>query len=353
MPPKGSITRKGRTSYLIFSLAIEANPGATHQYIYDWVSAQKEHWAEALGWELPQFSRSRDYIRQILSARSWMDSDWHLGAFAASQAHAQDIPVESVPDVLMVALRAYAGGVRLTVRQAWWVARLRGLLGPIESCGDPQVEDVYSLALAYASSERAATALSREAGIPELQVPGFKEFDTWPLDVLVSMTESTVLPGENLYEVLLEAEFMNETVWPGGIRMKLRPMSPAVAPLHALLLEEVPALQSSCRATTSALLWLRAYAEQKVEFTRQSYPRNEPVDEAASRLRIRSAITDEERQEAITASFASVPLVLKEATKSAPEWDSLTDDEKKDKAREIGNRVLESIEQQKETDSDK
>jgi hypothetical protein len=321
MPPKYSIARKTRISYLVYSHAIDENPGATHEYISSWVSDKNKLWLQTLNWKAPSESRSRDYIRKILSSRTWMDSEWHLGGFAANRAHALDISPESIPDVFVVALRAFAGGKRLTIRQAWWVSRLIPILGSVESSTESEVENIYSLAAAYAANESAGAALQNQSGLKERNLPGIYDSDTWPLDVLLAQESSVLLSEPGLYDVLQEAGFLAETKWPENIRLESTPTSVEVAPLLALLLKASPELSCSCKAMTSALLWLRAYAEQQVEYGAES---GESAFEETTK-----------------------PAQLCKGTRSAPEWDSLSDDEKLAKAREIGTQVMRLIDRQK------
>jgi len=322
MPPKGKIARKTRISYRVFSLGIEACPGATHERIFDWVKSNAETWRKIDGWEVPQFSRSRDIIRQILKAAQWMDSDWYLGAYTARQAHTSDIPEESIPDVLVVALRVFAGGKRLTVRQAWWVSRLVSLSGPLISKSDAEIEDVYSLAVAYSANDRAAAALSEDTGTPELVVADVFEPDTWSLDVLASLEHSVLLPEAGFYEVMQEAGFIGQPDWETNIRAGITTTTEEVEPLRDLLLTAIPDLDNSCKALTSALLWLRVYAERRVEWGQQSG--NSAFEEFTK------------------------PVQFYEASRSAPEWDSLSYDEKLHKSREIGSRVMKEITAAKE-----
>lgn len=326
MPPRNSITRKTRISYLVFALAVEANPGATQEYITEWVRAREQRWLETLGWKTPKDSRSRDYIRGIIRARSWMDSEWHVGVFAANQAHAYDIPADSIPDVLIVALRVFAGGKRLTARQAWWVSRLRQLVPPLENCTDLAIDDIYSLAVSHAANERAAAALSIESGVPGFQIPEVHDSDTWSLDVLLSIEHSALLPVAGLYEVLEEAAFIEEPKWSENIRSAVSPMTENIKPLYELLIEAQPLLLNNSKAMTTALLRLRAYAEQRVEYGLQSGE---------------SAFDD-----------ITEPSQCYAATKSAPAWDSLSDEDRLNKAKEICMHVMKLIEQQKETDRD-
>ena len=326
MPPKNSITRKTRISYLVFALAVEANPGATQEYITEWVRAREQRWFETLGWKTPKDSRSRDYIRGIIRARSWMDSEWHIGVFAANQAHAYDIPADSIPDVLIVALRVFAGGKRLTARQAGWVSRLRQLVPPLKNATDLEIENMYSLAVSHAANERAAAALSIESGVPGFQIPEVHDSDTWSLDVLLSAEHSTLLSANGLYEVLEEAALIGEPKWSENIRSAVTPMTENIKPLYSLLIEAQPLLLNNCKAMTSALLSLRAYAEQRVEYGPQS-------GESAF-----DSITE--------------PIQFKAATKSAPKWDSLSDEEKLAKANEVGIQVTKLAEQRKDIDRD-
>jgi hypothetical protein len=108
--------------------------------------------------------------------------------------------------------------------------------------------------------------------------------------------------------------------------MGITPTSYEVKPLYDLLLGAVPELAGSCKAMISALLWLRAYAEEQVEFVAKSGE---------------SAV-----------NFITEPIQFKAATKSAPKWDSLSDEEKLAKANEVGIQVTKLVEQRKDIDRD-
>jgi len=241
------------------------------------VEAQASRWAELYGWDPPELSRAKDYIREIKKARTWLDDPWHLGIFAAHEAPELEPSPDAIPDVRAVAVRVFAGGKRLTARQGRWVARLRGLLKPILTGGDARVDDAYAAAVVYAARERAAAALALATGMREPPIPQGHESETWALDVFFAATERGSGLTWAAYAAAKEAGLVEGMSWPAE-GLELRPESTSVVPLYNLLLDATPDLTDGWRQMSSALLLLRARAESG--FTFRDSPRVRKVGEA-------------------------------------------------------------------------
>ncbi len=324
MPAKNSVTRKRRTGLLVYSLAVEANPGATQDTICQWVKTDgnRERWLREYNWKPPGDDQAREYIREIQRAKreDWLDDPWHTGIFAAHNDPERQIEADALPDVMAVALRVFAGGKRLTARQAGWVARLRHVLDPILSGDDDAVQDAYSLAVAYSARELAAAALAGPDA--DRCIPVGHESDTWGLDFTLACT----LPGVGLawsaYDAAIEAGLLLEPDWPGGARIATRTETPEVALLSRLLLRVGPPLLiTDWRYMASALLRLRARIEGGVEWVTEVFPR--PAN--------------------------TFPM----ARTGAKSWDSLTDTERQDEAKAIGLEVMAEMDAAKEHRNDK
>jgi len=326
MPPRGSITRKRRIALAIYSLALEANPGATQEHVHEWVAAQAPVWMKTSSWSVPEISRAKDYIREITLGRDWLDDPWHLGIFAAHQSTHLAPPPDAIPDVLMVALRVFAGGKRLTARQAKWVADLRPLMGTLSAGDDGAVQDAYALAVTYAARGRAAAALAKATGLVEPPIPLGHESDTWALDVTLAATSTeNHLITWNTFEAITEAGLVNEPIWEeGGLRGSVRTEVPSAIPLYELLLEASFLLTKDCRAMTSALLRLRARTESGVSI--QDIPFHGLVGGSGGTFRA--------------------------AQDGAIEWNLLNTDEQLEEARKIGEEVLAELEPPEENQHD-
>ena len=139
----------------------------------------------------------------------------------------------------MVALRVFAGGKRLTARQAKWVADLRPLMGTLSAGDDGAVQDAYALAVTYAARGRAAAALAKATGLVEPPIPLGHESDTWALDVTLAATSTeNHLITWNTFEAITEAGLVNEPIWEeGGLRGSVRTEVPSIIPLYELLRE--------------------------------------------------------------------------------------------------------------------
>jgi hypothetical protein len=326
MPPKYHISRMAKIWTEIYALAIDmADPNATQAVIREHaVELAKERGLKPL-----EESHANKYIREIQTAnnRGWLDSPWHTGIFAAHNSYELEISTDQLPIVMTVALRVFAGGKRLTARQAMWVGRLNALkkLDPDDST-DGDIENIYGLAVAYSAREKAATSIARRTnqGKPVIAEENQSDLDTWSLDVLVGLTESPIAPDMQLYEVLLESGYTQDPIWTSGARMGITPTSDKVKYLYILLLKfAVPELVESCKAMTRALLWLRAYAEKQTEYGEQTGESSNPE---VSRL-------------------ITVPMPAK--VKDEHSWSSLSQDERKNKAREISIRVMKEINTEK------
>jgi len=311
----------------IYSLALEANPGATQEHVHEWVAAQASRWGKTYdGWSVPEISRAKDYIREITLGRDWLDDPWHLGIFAAHQSTHLAPPPDAIPDVLMVALRVFAGGKRLTARQARWVADLRPLMGTLSAGDDGAVQDAYALAVTYAARGRAAAALAKATGLVEPPIPIGHESDTWALDVTLAATSTeNHLITWNTFQAITEAGLVNEPIWEeGGLRGSVRTEVPSAIPLYELLLEASFLLTKDCRAMTSALLRLRARTESGVSI--QDIPFHGLVGGSGGTFRA--------------------------AQDGAIEWNLLNKDEQLEEARKIGEEVLAELEPPEENQHD-
>jgi hypothetical protein len=335
MPPKYHVSKTTMIWSDIFALAIDAaDPDATQADIRDDVEKQAPELLKKYGLKPLQESHANKYIREIQTAnsRGWLDSPWQTGIFAAHDSYELEISTDQLPIVMTVALRVFAGGKRLTARQAMWVGRLNALmkLDPDEST-DGDIENIYGLAVAYSAREKAATAIARKTNLGKRVLPEEHEsdLDTWPLDVLVGLTESTVAPDMQLYEVLLESGYTQDPIWTSKARMGITPTTKEVKPLHTLLQSASSELVESCKSMTRALLWLRAYAEKQTEYGEQTGESSFP-----------------EVTQPVT-----VPMPVK--VKDEHSWSSLSQDEQEGKAREIANRVLKQMNtKEKETAHD-
>ena len=337
MTRTGKLSPKRKKGLAVVGLVMgKLGPQATQEEIHERVVRDANDWKRLFDWSIPErasLSWVKQYIRDIQNAekQKWLDSPWHTGIFAVHDKHELEIPLDQLSVVMETAMRAFAGGKRLTTREAMWVARLNALIqiNP-DQATDSEIENIYGLAVAYSARERASRAATfvTSSGHSVLTAEQELERDTWPLDVFVALTESVITPAWTLYEVLIEAEYTTEPIWPTdpAVRMGITPTSYEVKPLYDLLLGAVPELAGSCKAMTSALLSLRAYAEQRVEYGPQS---------------------GESAVDSITE-----PIQFKAATKSAPKWDSLSDEEKLAKANEVGIQVTKLVEQRKDIDRD-
>jgi hypothetical protein len=354
MPPKYHVSKTTKIWTGIFALAIDsAEPNATQTDIRESVENQAPELLKMYGLKPLQESHANKYIREIQTAnnRGWLDSPWQTGIFAANDSYQLEISTDQLPTVMTVALRVFAGGKRLTARQAMWVGRLNALkkLDPDEST-DGDIEDIYGLAVAYSAREKAATSIARRTnqGKPVMAEENLSDLDTWSLDVLVGLTESPIAPDMQLYEVLLESGYTQDPLWTSKARMDVTPTTKEVKPLHTRLLSASPELIGSCKAMTAALLWIRAYAEQGVEYGTRWVDPEISVDKATARVALSKAKTDEKRHDAIISLMASGPMQLSEPIKAEREWGSLSPDEQREKAREIGGQVLKVIELEKQ-----
>ena len=344
MTRTGKLSPKRKKGLAVVGLVMGIlGPQATQEEIHERVVRDANDWKKLFDWSIPErasLSWVKQYIRDIQNAekQKWLDSPWHTGIFAVHDKHELEIPLDQLSVVMETAMRAFAGGKRLTTREAMWVARLNALMqiNP-DQATDNEIENIYGLAVAYSARERASRAATfvTSSGHSVLTAEQESERDTWPLDVFVALTESVIAPAWPLYEVLIEAEYTTEPIWPTGpaVRMGITPTSDEVKPLYDLLFDAVSELAGSCKAMISALLWLRAYAEEQIEFVAKS-------GESAVNF------TD------VSPSGVSYPPITNpvqfwEAARDAPKWDALPPTKQREMAREIGNRVMKEINAEK------
>jgi len=341
MPSKGHFSLKRKKGFHIYALVLSDYPTDSQDQIHDRVWSGREKWKKEFNWEAPEASStSKGYIKAIRDAQSrkWLDNPWHTGIFAVNDSYELEFSTDQLPVVMQTAMRAFAGGKRLTTRQAMWVARLNALihLDP-EQATDIEITNIYGLAVAYSAREMAVAAIAYVFNPGQSVLPSGHESvaDTWPLDVIVALTESVTAPAWTLYEVLIEAEYTAEPIWPTGpgVRMGITPTSDEVKTLYVQLLKVVPELVGSCEATTRALLWFRAYAEQQTEFVAKS------GESAVDFIDVSPS--------GVSYPPITNPVQFWEAARDAPIWESLSLDEQEDKAREIGNRVMKEINTEK------
>ena len=255
MPPKGTITKKRRTGLVIYARAVEENPGATQEVIHGWVADRARHWALTFKWDVPEFSRGKEYIREIASSRKWLDTPWHIGIFAQHDAHHLAPNGHALQDVTAIALRVFAGGLRVSARQAHWLGIIQPLLGPLRT--DSDIADAYAFALEYSALERGSEALSRVGGAEQSIVVETNNVVTWSLDVMVNMKGFQPGLNFNLMDKLGYTNVIEGSPFKEGDRTWLAG-SDEVKPLYYLLLEVEPRLAERWNWMTAALLHLRA-----------------------------------------------------------------------------------------------
>jgi hypothetical protein len=200
MPPKGHISKDRRKYTHIYSLAIlSVDPCATQEDIREWVDSRPEllteHGLERLG-----STRANIYIREIQAANNgeWLESPWNLGIFAANKRVDLEFPHDQLPVVMAVSLRVFAGGKRLTARQATWVARLNGLLKEnLDEASDGDIQYLYILALHYSAREITAAVITTALGTDRPILPVNHESDTWDLDLFLASHGGVQTPLEN------------------------------------------------------------------------------------------------------------------------------------------------------------
>jgi hypothetical protein len=270
MPPAGHISKTRKLWLHIYSLAIEqADPLATQEEIRAIVDSQKKM-LRKLGLKPLSESRANDYIREIQHAneRRWLDSPWHLGIFAANCAHELEFPPDQLPVVMAVGARVFAGGKRLTARQAIWVARLNGLhkLNP-DNATDSQIQNLYLLAIWYSARETTATLIADTLHTEHLPLPPEHESDTWDLDFSLAVYDSEVASfplSSGSWDAYKGAQAAGiapaikvpKTDWSeSGIAD-----TDAVAKLHTLIRNAVPTAVANWRTLTALLIAVRTKA---------------------------------------------------------------------------------------------
>ena len=270
MPPPGHISKARKLWLHIYSLAIEqADPLATQDAIRASVGSQDEM-LRNLGLKPLSESRANDYIREIQHAneRRWLDSPWHLGIFAANLAHDLEFPGDQIPVVMAVAARVFAGGKRLTARQAIWVARLNALhkLNP-DNATDSQIQNLYLLAIWYSAREITATQIADALHTEHPPLPPEHESDTWDLDFSLAVYDSEVASfplSSGSWAAYKGAQAAGiapaikvpKTDWSeSGIAD-----TDAVAKLHTLIRNAVPTAIENWRILTALLIAVRTKA---------------------------------------------------------------------------------------------
>jgi hypothetical protein len=109
----------------------------------------------AKGFPVPGVDWFRKRMRQVRDVQDDQDKPWSLGALA-SPVHVQ-IPNEAVPDISAVWKMCLISGQPFTVRQARWVARLRGLV-PEHTPGQDDRVELHRWASTYSGREIAHMA---------------------------------------------------------------------------------------------------------------------------------------------------------------------------------------------------
>jgi hypothetical protein len=291
MPPKQHISKNRRQWTHIYSLAVEsANPTDTQHDIRRMVEKQAKELKRLYGLEPLSESRAIDYIREIQSAneRRWLESPWHMGVFAANCANALEFPGDQLPIVMAVAARVFAGGNRLTARESIWVGRMNNLhkLDP-DNATDTQIQNLYLLAIWYASREISASVIANAHNTDRPPLPAGHESDTWDLDFSLAVYDNQTNPTPlssgswSAYAVAQSAGIAPAIKVPkkdfteSGIADTAE-----VAKLHTLILKAVPTAVENWRTLTALLIAVRTKAlepewqewsdQEKHEFIRET-----------------------------------------------------------------------------------
>jgi hypothetical protein len=276
MPTKGHISKTRRLWTHVYSLAIEvADPLATQDEIRASVDSQTDM-LRTLGLKPLGRARAHIYIRDIQNAhkRQWLDSPWHMGIFAANCAHLLEFPHDQLPVVMAVAMRVFAGGKRLTARQATWVARLNALQNVnLDEASDKHIQHIYDLSLYYSAREITAAVIANALHTDHPPLPESHESDTWDLDLFLGT-----------HDVGYETEAVADPVlgfghWGGYAYMRVVGIAPDmrfpeydfydlrsstgiadtddVSEVHQMILEAVPTADENWRTLTFLLMSVR------------------------------------------------------------------------------------------------
>jgi len=290
MPPSGHIS-KTRKQYLhLYSLGVgQADPLDTQEMIRDFVDGQHDLMRK-LGLKKLSESRANDYISEIQNAnkRGWLDSPWHMGVFAANCAQALEFPHDQLPVVMAVAARVFAGGKRLTAREAIWVSRMNALHKlNLDDATDTQIQNLYVLSIWYAKRETTATLIANALNTDHPPLPAGHESDTWDLDFSLAVYDNQVVssplsPGSwSAYKGAQAAGIapaikVPKTAWvDSGIAD-----TKDVAKFHTLIRKAVPTAVENWRTITALLIAVRTKAlepewqewsdQEKHEFIRET-----------------------------------------------------------------------------------